>query len=329
MNSNRCSVPSCADSFLIYLQGCDKAPKQQTLISQKSWLDNTIVSTAFCRWHLCGWDVWQGWSHKSYAGSNVTLRLTSRLWYGSGAPNYALQALSFPLFTDQMKLTTLGQEQCVTMHLYNHSHFFHFFFPQLALAIGVLTSSSGVRVRRFCGFVAGGAVTQGVVGGVIWCVYGCGFAGRFHSFSYRGSYFKLGGDGSQILWIRCGGAVTQGVVGGVVWCVEGSGFADPRPVCRHTECHWSCHLMRVGVRVYRSKRGLSQKVSLEVSSDACTGGGAQDYFLFKFLFLFRYILYLYFGLFLAMEEDVSCESAWKKLQKIADTFPCYLGSMLV
>ena len=26
-----------------------------------------------------------------------------------------------------------------------------------------------------------------------------------HSFSYRGSYFKLGGQGSQILWIRCGG----------------------------------------------------------------------------------------------------------------------------
>ena len=37
----------------------------------------------------------------------------------------------------------------------------------------------------------------------------------------RGSYFKLGGEGSQILRIRCrvGGAVTQGVVGGVVWCV--------------------------------------------------------------------------------------------------------------
>ena len=43
-------------------------------------------------------------------------------------------------------------------------------FPQIALAIGVLTSSWGLRVRRFCGFVAGGAVTQGVVGGVVWCV---------------------------------------------------------------------------------------------------------------------------------------------------------------
>ena len=64
-----------------------------------------------------------------------------------------------------------------------------------------------------------------------------------NSFSYRGSYFKLGGEGSQILWIRCGGGlsqreslevssgvcrgqgsqiqdravVTQGVVGGVIF----------------------------------------------------------------------------------------------------------------
>ena len=30
-------------------------------------------------------------------------------------------------------------------------------FPQIALAIGVLSSSIGVRVRRFCGFVFGGA----------------------------------------------------------------------------------------------------------------------------------------------------------------------------
>ena len=42
------------------------------------------------------------------------------------------------------------------------------FFPQIALAVGVLTSSWGVRVGRFCGFVAVGAVvTQGVVEGVI------------------------------------------------------------------------------------------------------------------------------------------------------------------
>ena len=32
---------------------------------------------------------------------------------------------------------------------------------------------------------------------------------------------------------------------------------------------------------------------------------------------------------ISTEEDLSCESAWNKLQKIADTFPCYLGSMLV
>ena len=33
------------------------------------------------------------------------------------------------------------------------------FFFQIALAIGVLTSSWGVRVRRFCGFVAVGCHT--------------------------------------------------------------------------------------------------------------------------------------------------------------------------
>ena len=40
-------------------------------------------------------------------------------------------------------------------------------FPQIALAIEVLTSSIGVRVRRFFGFVLGGAVGQGVVVSVV------------------------------------------------------------------------------------------------------------------------------------------------------------------
>ena len=31
------------------------------------------------------------------------------------------------------------------------------------------------------------------------------------SFSYRGSYFKLGGEGSQILWIRCQGGLSHRV----------------------------------------------------------------------------------------------------------------------
>ena len=30
-----------------------------------------------------------------------------------------------------------------------------------------------------------------------------------NSFSYRGSYFKLGGEGSQILWIRAGGGLSH------------------------------------------------------------------------------------------------------------------------
>ena len=65
------------------------------------------------------------------------------------------------------------------------------FIPQIALAIGVLTSSWGVRVRRFCGFVAGGSC--------------------------------------------------------------------------HTGSRWRCRLVCVGVRVRRSKTGLSShRVSLEV-----------------------------------------------------------------
>ena len=48
-----------------------------------------------------------------------------------------------------------------------------FFCPQIALAIGVLTSSIGVRVRRFFGLVLGGAVRQGVVRGVGGCRAGC------------------------------------------------------------------------------------------------------------------------------------------------------------
>ena len=153
-------------------------------------------------------------------------------------------------------------------------------FPQIAVAIGVLTSSWLVRVCRFCGFVVGG------------------------------------------------GAVTQGVVGGVVWCVLGSGFADPRPGCHHTGCRWRCNLLCVGVRGLQ----ISRRVSVEVSSDACTGGDSQFYLYINFHFcLVIFYLYLYFGLFLArnisIEKDLSCESAWNKLQKIADTIPCYLGPM--
>ena len=106
-----------------------------------------------------------------------------------------------------------------------------FYSPNSFSYRGSYISSWGVRVRRFCGFVAGGAVTQGVV---------------------RGVFGVCRGQGS---------AVTKGVVGGVVWCVGGCGFADPIPGCRHTECHESCHRMRVGVRVCRFKRGLSQRVS--------------------------------------------------------------------
>ena len=56
-----------------------------------------------------------------------------------------------------------------------HSYFSYHFHPklvvpQIALAIGILTSSWGVRVRRIVWIRCGGSVTQGVVGGVVWCV---------------------------------------------------------------------------------------------------------------------------------------------------------------
>ena len=63
--------------------------------------------------------------------------------------------------------------------------------------------------------------------------------------------------------------------------------------------------MRVGVRVCRSKRVLSQRVSLEVSSDARTGGGSQHYYfinLYKFLCLFGYKGICIFGLFLDQKD---------------------------
>ena len=67
------------------------------------------------------------------------------------------------------------------------------FFAQVALAIGVLTSSSGVRVRRFCGFVARGGCHTG-------CRWRCRLVSR--------------GQGSQI---QDRAVVTQGVVGGVIF----------------------------------------------------------------------------------------------------------------
>ena len=76
-------------------------------------------------------------------------------------------------------------------------------------------------------------------------------------------------------------------------------------------------------------------MSLEVSSDACTNGGSQYYLYIIFylcLVVFFFcicILVCFLTRNLSIEEDVSCESASNKLQKIADTFPFYLGFMPV
>ena len=78
------------------------------------------------------------------------------------------------------------------------------------------------------------------------------------------------------------------------------------------------------------KRGLSWRVSLKVSA-ACTRGDWQYFFKFPFLMVIFYICILacFLPRNIPMEEDLSCELVWNKLQKSADTFPCYLGSMLV
>ena len=95
-----------------------------------------------------------------------------------------------------------------------------------------------------------------------------------NSFSYRGSYFKYRGEGSQILWIRFGGGCRAGrrlmrrlicvwvrarKAGGGCW----------------TGCRLRRRLMCVWVKVRRSSGGLSGRVSSEASSDTCTGEGSQ------------------------------------------------------
>ena len=102
------------------------------------------------------------------------------------------------------------------------------------------------RRRKYCKALGGGGFRWRKVfghdffqgfGGVC-CFYP-------NSFSYRGSYFKLG---SEILWVRCGGGC-------------------------HTQFRWRCRLVCVGVR--RCKTGLSHRVSVEVSSGVCRGQGSK------------------------------------------------------
>ena len=59
--------------------------------------------------------------------------------------------------------------------------------------------------------------------------------------------------------------------------------------------------------------------------------GLAVFFKFPFLMVIFYICILacFLPRNIPMEEDLSCELVWNKLQKSADTFPCYLGSMLV
>ena len=113
------------------------------------------------------------------------------------------------------------------------------------------------RCRLVGSQIQKGAVTQGVAGGVVWCVWV-----RVRR-SKRGLSHKVSLEVSSEA-----GAVTEGVAGGVVWCVWGQKGAVIEGVVGGVA--WC-----VGVRVRRSKRGLSDKVSLEVSSGVCGGQGSQ------------------------------------------------------
>ena len=88
------------------------------------------------------------------------------------------------------------------------------FFPQIALAIGVLTSSWGVRVRRVCGFVAGGCHT-----GSRWrCRLVCvGVRVRRSSVVGGVIFWRVWGQRFADLREGCHG----GCLGGVIWCVYG------------------------------------------------------------------------------------------------------------
>ena len=79
-----------------------------------------------------------------------------------------------------------------------------------------------------------------------------------NSFGYRGSYFKLGGEGSPSRLVCVGVRVRRSKTGQSSHRVllEAScsdvcrvqGFADLREGC-HRGCHWRCHLMRVRVGI--------------------------------------------------------------------------------
>ena len=88
-------------------------------------------------------------------------------------------------------------------------------FFLIALAIGVLTSSWGVKVRRFCGFVVGGMVRCRLV--------------------------RIGVRVRLSHPVCVGVRVRRGVI---LWCAcVGLRFADFREGC-HGRCHGRCHLMR-------------------------------------------------------------------------------------
>ena len=123
--------------------------------------------------------------------------------------------------------------------------------------------AGGWGFADFVDSLQGGAVTQGVVGGAVWCV--CG--GQGWQIQDRAVHTGCQWRVSSGVCRGQRSAVTQGVSGGCcLMCVRlrvlrsktglssykgvieadacrGQGFADLREGC-HGGCHWRCHLMR-------------------------------------------------------------------------------------
>ena len=134
-------------------------------------------------------------------------------------------------------------------------------------------------------------------------------------FSYKGSYFKFRGEGSQIFWICVRGAAGQGAVWWSSWCNKRFFiYFHPAPkFVREYETNILAHNPNC---IYHP----SCPVNIM-------------YFYINFYFFRLYFIFV-FNLFLAQKYICRKKKypvnrfGANRLRKIADTFPFYLGSML-
>ena len=136
-----------------------------------------------------------------------------------------------------------------------------------------------------------------------------------NSFSYKGSYFKFRGEGSQIFWICLGGLpgrVPFDEVHGVT--KDSLSIFHPAPkFVREYETNMLAH---------------NPKCMYHPSCPV----NIMHFYINFYVFFWLYFIFVY-GLFLAQKyicrKKCICESVWsKQIAEIAGTFPFYLGSML-